>query len=221
MDVRFRPWTWVGPGTPPDKRRSRYTFKAEWSATLDLLDRELYMIGASDIVIECGLREQDIRTDGWPKQKYNQPEHPGVRLSFASKFGPLQYATDTFETLAANLRAIALSLEALRKIDRYGVSRRGEQYTGWKALPAGSTPAPPPPAMSREDAITTILRLAKWSVGDPLNRAGLIRPGDLRDTIFARARRLAHPDTGGSDEEFKLYQQAERVLMGQKTLTAP
>jgi hypothetical protein len=36
-----------------------------------------------------------------------------------------------------NVRAIALGLEALRKVDRYGITRRGEQYAGWKALPAG------------------------------------------------------------------------------------
>jgi hypothetical protein len=36
----------------------------------------------------------------------------------------------------ANVRAIALALEALRAVDRYGVTKRGEQYQGWTALPA-------------------------------------------------------------------------------------
>lgn len=35
-----------------------------------------------------------------------------------------------------NLRAIALGLEALRKLDRYGITSRGEQYTGWRAIEA-------------------------------------------------------------------------------------
>ena len=37
-----------------------------------------------------------------------------------------------------NLRSIALGLKALRAVDRYGVSRRGEQYAGFRAaLTAG------------------------------------------------------------------------------------
>lgn len=36
----------------------------------------------------------------------------------------------------ANIRAIAKTLEHLRDLDRWGVTKRGEQYTGWKALPA-------------------------------------------------------------------------------------
>jgi len=32
-----------------------------------------------------------------------------------------------------NVRSIALGLEALRAVDRYGISRRGEQYAGFRA----------------------------------------------------------------------------------------
>lgn len=42
--------------------------------------------------------------------------------------GHLSYPCDTFTTLQDNLRVIALALEALRMVDRYGVTRRGEQY---------------------------------------------------------------------------------------------
>jgi hypothetical protein len=66
---------------------------------------------------------------------------PGVRIAFESKYGPLTYATDEFVTRPARLAdqrpRIALALQALRAVDRYGVTKRGEQYTGWKALPAG------------------------------------------------------------------------------------
>jgi hypothetical protein len=31
-----------------------------------------------------------------------------------------------------NLRAVALGLEALRRVERYGIAQRGEQYAGWR-----------------------------------------------------------------------------------------
>ena len=42
IDVRFRPLPiWPHENTPAHARRSRYTFKAPWSNTLALLEREL------------------------------------------------------------------------------------------------------------------------------------------------------------------------------------
>ncbi len=45
----------------------------------------------------------------------------------------LVYATDACEFWQHNVRSIALGLEALRAVDRYGISRRGEQYAGFRA----------------------------------------------------------------------------------------
>ena len=68
---------------------------------------------------------------------------PRVVVSFDSCHGPLRYQCDRFTTTRAgtkawhaNVRAIALGLEALRKVDRYGIAGSGEQYRGWTALPA-------------------------------------------------------------------------------------
>ena len=46
----------------------------------------------------------------------------------------MSYPCDKYSNWQANLRAIALSLEALRAEDRYGVTRRAEQYKGWAKL---------------------------------------------------------------------------------------
>ncbi len=83
-----------------------------------------------------------------------------VVISFVvfSLHGPLRYATDAHERQYAGLGmegwqadvgAIALALTALRAVDRYGVSRRGEQYTGWRALPATSGVTFPSPLTRR------------------------------------------------------------------------
>lgn len=62
IDARFRPIS-IRPNRPTRQRRSRWTFKASWQSTLNLLDRELRHLDARNIVIGCGLRERDIRND--------------------------------------------------------------------------------------------------------------------------------------------------------------
>jgi hypothetical protein len=113
-------------------------FRAGWLDTLDLLERELDKLGASDVVVELALTDAEIRLDGWPRAGA-RPTHPGVVVSFASRHGDLRYGTDAFPDWQANVRAIALGLEALRKVDRYGIGRRGEQYQGWAQLSAGDS----------------------------------------------------------------------------------
>ncbi len=138
IHVRFRPIAiWPHGTTPSHARRSRQVFKAPWSSTLELIDRELRYLGAREVTIGCGLREQDIRLDGWPRAAAREPTHPGVEVSFDGKHGHLVYATDVCVRWEHNVRAIGLGLEALRAVDRHGITRRGEQYAGFKALPAG------------------------------------------------------------------------------------
>lgn len=124
---------WPG-SLSPFRRRS--PFSASWGDTTSLLDRELGQLGAARVVMQLAIRETDIRLDGQPYARA-VATHPGVILAFESIHGPLQYAVDSFDHWQANVRAIALALEALRKVDRYGVTRSGEQYRGWRALAAG------------------------------------------------------------------------------------
>ena len=134
--VTFRPIDlWAGPRTV---NRRASPFRAPYSSTLNLLDRELNALRAVRVVIQLALTEQDIRLDGLPRSAA-RPQHPGVVLAFRSELHgiDLQYAVDAFSRWEDNLRAIALGLEALRKVDRYGMTRSGEQYRGFRQLGAG------------------------------------------------------------------------------------
>ncbi len=173
MNVTFRPIdTWPA-DTPIERQRSR--FDSYWSTTLNDLERELNHLGARDVVIQLALRESDIRLDGWPKER-SRPEHPGVILAFESKHGPLKYTTGTFDHWQDNIRAIALGLESLRRVDRYGITKRGEQYTGWKALASGS--------QAEADL--------------ELGRRLIAEHGGLK-----AAKRATHPDAGGDADDFR------------------
>jgi len=136
IDCRFKPIeNWPSKPTPSWSRQySR--FKAGWQATLDLLERELNHLGAKDISVEGFFFINDIRNDGWPKSSA-RPTQPGVILSFTTNQGRMVMPCDRYTAWEANLRAIALTLEHLRAVERYGATtEKQEQYTGWLRLPA-------------------------------------------------------------------------------------
>lgn len=181
MNVTLRPLsTWPYPDTR--SRRSRHTFKAGWQDTLDLLRRELRHLRASNVVIGAGLREEDLRIDGMPRSGARDPAHPGIELSFdAPAHGRLVYATDACLRWEHNVRSIALGLEALRAVDRYGITRRGEQYAGWRQLESGG------PSVER-------------------GREHIRRHGSVRAALMA-----THPDQGGDPAAFADVQAARAV----------
>jgi len=213
IDARFRPLDPSSWPQPLTRLRRSPQFRSPLSATLDLLGTELEAIKARDIVIETAHAQRDIRNDGWPRADARVPSFPGVILSFDSTHGPLRYLTDTFEGGSyyvsgkgsqrihgweANLRAIALSLEALRAVDRYGVSKRGEQYRGWGALPPGT---PMGPAMTF-DVAARVMNLDPSDVDrDALHRS------------FRRQAKVLHPDAGGDADDYRRLVQARDLLL--------
>ncbi len=215
LQVRFRPLpTWPHPVTKP---RSYPRFKTDYPATLSLLERELRFLDGRNVIVGLGLSEFDIRQDGMPRSNARAPQHPGVELSFDSKFGRLTYSTDQFESgwpraddWKHNLRAIALSLEALRAVDRYGVSTRGQQYAGWKALPAGV--ALGAVNLSTEEAWSVLTIMGETNYAEV--SAKRLEWGDelAAKDLYRAAVKLAHPDAGGSREDWDHVQEAGRVL---------
>jgi hypothetical protein len=184
-----------------DKRR-RSQFKASWDKTLKLLEKELYNLAATQIVIQAGFAASQIRQDGWPYGKA-APAHPAVILSFReameSSGTPLSFPCDTFVTHTENIRAIALSLEALRAVDRFGVTKLGEQYAGFKQIEAARP----------------------WTVEEAAQflgiKCGAIPEALIRDeAAYRRAYRAAaaalHPDAGGNPHEWNLLADAKKLL---------
>lgn len=196
--MKFRPIdTWPGEYTKPGRRRPAHTFSAPYGDTVDKLHAELRHLNARDIVLQIACQEHEIRVDGTGPLASAKPDHPGVIVSFDSTHGPLRYMTDVFSHWHANLRAIALGLEALRKVERYGITKRGEQYTGWKALPAPSGPS------SHDQAVTAIAMAA-----------GIEQHAVLADPTAAirKAKARTHPDAGGTTEHFQAVTAAAEVL---------
>lgn len=208
------------PGEQTVKRR-RSNYGGKWGYTLRLMERELAHIEAHTVVCQVALEARDFRvTDGHPRAQA-RASHPGVILAFESKYGPLKYATDTFETFPENFHAIALSLQRLRLVDECGVTRRGEQYRGWSALGPGTVMGAP---MSKEEAARVLLDLSgegyrRFIVREPGDEALALRALVLNRDEVTEAYRWAvkehHPDHGGNADLFRRATEARDVLAGE------
>lgn len=206
MPMRFitRPLhSWTRPQTK-DRKRSPYS--VGFDRTLRDLGRELLKLGVDgDVVIQVDLEEKRIRQDGMPYADVS-PRTPRVLLSFTSeKHGAMTYSCDRFTDWTSNVRAIALGLERLRLVEETGIISRGEQYTGFKALPAG-IPLPPPP-MTVDEAATVI-----FEISPGFSASTIIASVVAFNASYRHAAKACHPDRGGDPEKWKKLQAAAEVL---------
>lgn len=185
--------------TTPQSRRKPVPFKASWATTREDLARELRLLDATDAVLELAVQPRHVRQDGQLRSDVPKDlPHPGVRLSYVSKaHGALSHTCDTYEARwqgqmadwQANLRAIVLTMESLRAIDRHGATK-GEQYAGFKALGAGSgaTPMGAEVAMTRQQAYAVLYSAAGETDGT-----------ETEAKLYRKARSAAHPDRHNGD----------------------
>jgi hypothetical protein len=226
MILTFRPikvWPdgWRG---DPDRMRTASPFTASHSETLQLLDRELRHLGATSVSLQVDASDREVRLDGQLRADA-KVGHPGVILTVETKnLGTQVYACDRFlggdwgrRRLAAwqaNLRAIALGLEALRKVERYGIAERGQQYAGYRELGTGGIELGRAP-MTVEQAAAFICEYQE-ARGEPgavdFAPGHLIQNSDHAAVAFRGAAKRLHPDAGGDPELFKRLTEARDVL---------
>lgn len=205
LNAQFRPLEkWPGERT---KVRKDAQFRAGYNNTLDLLEHELGKLQARGTIVQVdNLAPADIRNDGWPRAGW-QPRGgwQGVIVSFESPKGAMSFPCDRYVEWRDNLRAIALSLEALRTVDRYGVTRGNEQYRGWAKLEAPGSNG----KMDRHaaaDFLATLTGLPRTVI--------LVWEKHKLQELCRSARINNHPDRGGSHETFVAIGEAEKVLCG-------
>jgi hypothetical protein len=222
MRIVFRPLTeWPGQ-LRTDAQRKDSPFTASWTDTMDLLEREARLLGAREIVLQIAIPDSQIRSDGWPYARA-KAAHPAVTVVLPeSNAGRVSFSTDRYNERGfhgylsgwqANLRAIALSMEALRAADRHGVTQ-GRQYAGFREL--GSGIAAQAHVMTVEDAARFLI--AQGDLTDlepdemPLAIRNLIDYPDARVPFYRVAAKRLHPDAGGDSALFQRLQEAKRLL---------
>jgi hypothetical protein len=181
----------------------RGPFSATWRQTMQLLDAELGHLGVRDeFVMQIDVDERDLRLDGGLRANA-RPASPAVAISVERKGKPpLRVVCGKFTDWQENVRAIALGLEALRKVARYGIVQAEEQYTGFGALPPGV--AMPAAKMTLEEAQRCLRLWWKPGIGE-----------DEWSVLYRRGARKLHPDAGGDPELFRRLTEARDLLEAQ------
>lgn len=186
MSVSRYPLAWPA-GWPRAKSRRSAQFKVDYEKAVRELGWEIERLGGKYPVLSTN---QELRLDGTPRRD-KSPGDPGVAVYFELKGQQKVFACDTFYTVKDNIRAVGLTIEALRAIERFGASAMLERaLTAFDALPAPTT---------------------CWDV------LGLA-PGSSRRAIEESFKILAlkhHPDRGGNSAKMaELNQAREDALKG-------
>jgi hypothetical protein len=137
------------------------------------LQGELDRLGAVDAQLSTNV---PMRLDGLPRSGQSEPADPGAAVYFLLKGKPLVLACDRWTRVADNIAAIAQHIDALRRIDRYGVGSLEQAFAGYTALPQHAGVE------------------AWWEV---LGCAPTVTVEEVEARHRALAR-AAHPDVGGS-----------------------
>lgn len=203
--------SWTRPRTA---HRKSSPFRANWGGTLGQLEHEVRMLKGRDVVMALEVQPRDIRQDGGVRADA-RVQDPSVIIEM--RVGPdlLQFPCDRYNYWQDNVRAIALAMEALRAVDRYGV-QQGRQYQGFKALPGGSAASSASPGiMTARQAAEHLLEVVPDLRADDGFEYGpgmLISYKQVARLFVRTARSRAHPDRTGSTEAFQKVQAAAAVL---------
>jgi hypothetical protein len=157
-------------------------------------------------------RAHEVLKNGKLRSEVRKPENPGVVITFdvfdheQKRYVLMSFECDKYLDWKDNVRAIADGMEALRKIDRYGVTGGGKSnahYQGYKAaLP------------SAEGKISSVTIAADFlSEHSGVSVDEIMASSIARDMAYKRAARKLHPDVAsGNQEDFIKLQDAQRML---------
>lgn len=205
----------------PEAERVFSPFRSSWDQTVRVLSAEVEHLHkptpyVPECVIEVDVPDGMVRLDG-RLHANARVASPRVAVNIDSIHGALRYTCDRYlgrnygsgsrDDWRVNVRAIALGLEALRKVERYGIiTRAGQQYTGWSALPPAT---PMGAAMTEADARRILSRFAPL---EPDLRGRAVSDADLVDRAFRAGAKVLHPDAGGDPAEFRRLVEARDLL---------
>lgn len=180
-------------GRPPETRTRKRKAPLTAADAAVRLEAELERLGADDAKLSTS---QKLRIDGTPRSDLSEPTDVGAAVYFTLNGKPRCLACDRWTRVADNIAALAQHIDALRRIERYGVGTMEQAFAGYAALPATS---------------------ADWPIvlGVP--------PTATRDEILAAHRRLAgehHPDKGGRSEDMARINEARDLALRALLVTA-
>jgi hypothetical protein len=117
-----------------DGQTRRRSTPVNMAAATERLERQMELLGAREPTLSTNV---SLSMRGVPRGDEN-PSDPGAAVYFKFKGKATVLACDTYYRVAENIAALAAHIDALRRIDRYGVGTIEQALAGYKALPADS-----------------------------------------------------------------------------------
>lgn len=171
------PLSWPA-GWPKTEPYSRGTskFQTDLPRALANLKKQIELMGGKNLVLSSNY------TLG-----ANNPKEPGVVAYFEWQQIPMAAPCDRWNRIESNVQAIALTVEAMRGMERWGAKHMIKaMFTGFKALPENTASAP----------WWEVLGVPQTASVDQVKSA-------YRDLV-----KRHHPDAGGHPETFRKIQSA-------------
>ena len=175
---------------PAGYKRNQYRVNSRFKSNMENAQRflrlEIMRLNGSDLIVSTNL---PVRQDGGLYADYmkRRIDDPGVAIYFRYKKKDISMCADQYLTVWENIYALAKGVEALRGMERWGVSDFLDRvFTGFAALPAAHTYQP-------------------W-----FSVLGVNKDADeesIKET-YRQLAKLHHPDKGGDAGKFNQIQTA-------------
>lgn len=166
----------------------RAQFVVSLAKARDHLFDELRRMRASDVILSSNA---PVNKDGQLRARVGDDVGDnGVAVYFTVAGDRMVIACDRWDLLPDNIRAIGLTVEALRGIERWGSTEMSAAALAGYALPAGGD--------DTTDAWWTVLEVSPDAWLSEI------------DAAFKRKAKTAHPDAGGSADAFHQLQTAHK-----------
>lgn len=176
-------------------RQGTYPGPKTMAAALSSLQAQMdNLAGASQMVLSSNVV---LRLDGFPRSDQAKPKDPGAALYLNRNGKRLCFPCDKWERVEDNIYAIAMHLDAMRGMERWGVGTTEQAFAGYKALSAG------------EDW-WDVLGCSEHSEVEQINSA------------YWKLAQIAHPDKpgGSSDAMARLNKAREEAFAALKATVA-
>jgi hypothetical protein len=174
------------------KEVRRSQFSQTFSSARQQLEYELNELDASNIIISMNM---EVTPSGSLKATSRQPSDPAVAVYFVVNGEEKVMACDKWDAVEDNLRAIGLTLEKMRAIDRYGVSEILNRMFHGLNLDAL------PESISNSKDWWTVLGVKATASKDEIAKA------------VRRKKLECHPDRNGGDEtKWREFQEALNAM---------
>ena len=166
--------------TDPARRKAQPLFRKNFGGNRDELLTEIDRLGGRKIILSTNI---PLRNDGLPYATFREPQDPGVAVYFDYRDRPMCFACDQYAHVTENVRAIALTIGALRGMERWGASDMMERaFRGFAAI--------------EDQTFRSWREILGFKPGAPVAK------NDIADA-FRRRAQVHHPDKGGDPGKFR------------------